>query len=56
MAVTETVTIAARIPTQLAEDLNALAERNERSSSAEVRLALKAHLAAAGKPKAKAAA
>jgi predicted transcriptional regulator len=44
--VTEFVHLTARIPADLAEALTKLAEANERSASAEVRLALKAHIEA----------
>jgi predicted transcriptional regulator len=45
-AVTETTQIAARVPVDLVLKLNELAERNERSASAELRIALKAHIEA----------
>lgn len=43
-AVTETTQVAARVPVDLVERLTRLAERNERSASAEVRLAIRAHV------------
>lgn len=44
MAVVETTWISARIPLDLAKALAEIAKANERSSSAELRLALKAHV------------
>lgn len=54
--VAETVHLTARIPAELAEALTKLAEANERSASAEVRLALKAHVEAQTSEPAEAAA
>lgn len=42
--VTATTFIGAQIPTNLSERLSEIAKGNERSVSAEVRLALKAHI------------
>lgn len=36
--------VAAQVPAELADRLKALADRNERSASAELRIALRAHL------------
>lgn len=44
--VAETTQIAARVPVEMVEQLNAIADRNDRSTSAELRLALKAHIEA----------
>jgi predicted DNA-binding protein len=48
MAIKETLKngeLSARVPVDLIEALQALAKRNERTMSAEVRLAIKDHLA-----------
>lgn len=42
--VTETTTIAVRIPSDLADRLEELAAENERTLSGEVRVALRAHV------------
>ena len=45
-AVVETVHLTAQVPADVARDLQALADRNDRPRSAELRQALKAWLAA----------
>lgn len=43
-AVTETVHLTAQVPADLARELQQLADANDRPRSAEIRLALRAHL------------
>lgn len=46
-SVTKTATVYTRVEEDVLDALNKLASRNERTASAEVRLAIRAHLAAA---------